>query len=100
MCYYSGPQDALYEKLGHAEVVQVQLDGKKTQQEMERFADVSLPCSACFALRFMVSHNGRLFWGTEAFLKGLANAQILRQAYHCRTFIVRQKLPRKCSKAA
>ena len=54
VCYYSGPQDALYEKLGHAEVVQVQLDGKKTQQEMERFADVSLICRACFILRLMV----------------------------------------------
>ncbi len=41
VCYYSGPQDALYEKLGHAEVVQVELDGSKTKQEMERFADVS-----------------------------------------------------------
>lgn len=41
MCYYSGPQDALYEKLGHAEVVQVQLDSSKTQQEMEKFADAS-----------------------------------------------------------
>ena len=41
VCYYSGPQDALYEKLGHAEVVQVQLDGSKTKQEMEKFADVS-----------------------------------------------------------
>ncbi|CAL5228143.1 g11222 [Coccomyxa viridis] len=40
VCYYSGPQDALYEKLGHAEVVQVQLDGSKTKQEMEKFADV------------------------------------------------------------
>lgn len=44
VCYYSGPQNALYEKLGHAEVVQVQLDGSKTKQEMERFADVSVPC--------------------------------------------------------
>ena len=42
VCYYSGPQDALYEKLGHAEVVQIELDGSKAQQEMEKFADVSL----------------------------------------------------------
>ena len=42
VCYYSGPQDALYEKLGHAEVVQVELDGSKAQQEMEKYADVSL----------------------------------------------------------
>ena len=47
MCYYSGPQAALYEKLGHAEVVQVQLDSSKSQQEMERFADVSVPCLTC-----------------------------------------------------
>ena len=45
VCYYSGPQDALYEKLGHAEVVQVELDGGKTQQEMQKFADVSLSAS-------------------------------------------------------
>ena len=42
VCYYSGPQDALYEKLGHAEVVQVELDGSKAQQEMQKYADVSL----------------------------------------------------------
>ena len=42
VCYYSGPQDALYEKLGHAEVVQVELDGSKARQEMEKYADVSL----------------------------------------------------------
>ena len=41
MCYYSGPQDAVYERLGHAEVVQVQLDGSKAEQEMQKFADVS-----------------------------------------------------------
>ena len=42
VCYYSGPQDALYERLGHAEVVQVELDGSKAKQEMEKYADVSL----------------------------------------------------------
>jgi hypothetical protein len=41
VCYYSGPQDAVYERLGHAEVVQVQLDGSKAEQEMQKFADVS-----------------------------------------------------------
>ena len=42
MCYYSGPQDAVYERLGHAEVVQVQLGGSKAEQEMQKFADVSV----------------------------------------------------------
>ena len=50
VCYYSGPQNALYEKLGHAEVVQVELDGSKTQQEMQKFADVSVFASGLLQL--------------------------------------------------
>lgn len=49
MCYYYGPQSTVYEELGHAEVVQVQLDPDKAQKEMEKFADVRLrPQSAAF----------------------------------------------------
>lgn len=40
MCYYYGPKSTVYEELGHAEVVQVQLDPDKAQKEMEKFADV------------------------------------------------------------
>lgn len=46
MCYYYGPRDAVYEKLGHAEVVQVQLEADKAKSEMGKFADVSLACSS------------------------------------------------------
>ncbi|BDA44563.1 probable peptide methionine sulfoxide reductase MsrA [Coccomyxa sp. Obi] len=40
VCYYYGPKSTVYEELGHAEVVQVQLDPDKAQKEMEKFADV------------------------------------------------------------
>ncbi|KAK9837439.1 hypothetical protein WJX81_002398 [Elliptochloris bilobata] len=40
VCYYYGPPDSVYERLGHAEVVQVQLDKNAAQEELERFADV------------------------------------------------------------
>ena len=40
VCYYYGPKSTVYEELGHAEVVQVQLDPEKAQKEMHKFADV------------------------------------------------------------
>lgn len=40
VCYYYGPKSTVYEELGHAEVVQVQLEAGKAQTEMEKFADV------------------------------------------------------------
>lgn len=40
VCYYYGPKSTVYEELGHAEVVQVQLDPDQAQKEMEKFADV------------------------------------------------------------
>jgi hypothetical protein len=40
VCYYSGPGDSVYERLGHAEVVQLQLDPAKERAELQSFADV------------------------------------------------------------
>ena len=42
MCYYSGPRDSVYERLGHAEVVQLQLDPQRQHAELEKFADVRM----------------------------------------------------------
>ena len=41
MCYYYGPGDSVYEKLGHAEVVQLELAGaaSEAEQQMRAFAD-------------------------------------------------------------
>ena len=41
MCYYYGPKQAVYEELGHAEVVQMELRGEsgQTKRQMEAFAD-------------------------------------------------------------
>ncbi|CAG9467039.1 unnamed protein product [Pedinophyceae sp. YPF-701] len=38
VCYYSGPKDALYEKLGHAEVVAVGLDAGSEEAQFRMFA--------------------------------------------------------------
>lgn len=41
VCYYYGPKHAVYEELGHAEVVQMELRGEtaQTRRQMEAFAD-------------------------------------------------------------
>ncbi|KAL0030427.1 hypothetical protein WJX79_004156 [Trebouxia sp. C0005] len=41
VCYYYGPKQAVYEELGHAEVVQMELRGEtaQTRRQMEAFAD-------------------------------------------------------------
>ena len=41
VCYYYGPKQAVYEELGHAEVVQMELRGEsgQTKRQMEAFAD-------------------------------------------------------------
>ena len=41
VCYYYGPRQAVYEELGHAEVVQMELRGEaaQTRRQMEAFAD-------------------------------------------------------------
>lgn len=41
VCYYYGPGDTVYEKLGHAEVVQLELQGgaPQAEQQMRAFAD-------------------------------------------------------------
>lgn len=41
-CYYYGPRETVYEKLGHAEVVQLELNGSAegARKQMEVFADV------------------------------------------------------------
>lgn len=49
MCYYSGPRDSVYERLGHAEVVQLQLDPQKQHAELEKFADVRTCPTRCIA---------------------------------------------------
>lgn len=41
VCYYSGPKGSVYEELGHAEVVQVKLQGgeEAAQRQFAKFAD-------------------------------------------------------------
>lgn len=41
VCYYYGPSATVYEKLGHAEVVQLELQGGagEAEQQMRAFAD-------------------------------------------------------------
>ena len=41
VCYYYGPKQAVYEELGHAEVVQMERRGEsaQTRRQMEAFAD-------------------------------------------------------------
>lgn len=41
VCYYYGPKQAVYEELGHAEVVQMELRGEsgQTKRQMEAFAE-------------------------------------------------------------
>lgn len=40
VCYYYGPRESVYERLGHAEVVQLELDPAQARSEFEQFADV------------------------------------------------------------
>lgn len=55
MCYYYGPRDSVYERLGHAEVVQLQLDPSREHMEFSRFADVR---RAVYVLPNMLCERG------------------------------------------